>query len=389
MLPFVRMFEYGNIAPAAPSIKKIDGSQLHVGLLYGTGKMYMRGQGFNYKLGTGNANNVYDGWVSVPYSVADFWACGYGTLLRSTDNKLYACGRFFASFFGQTGSYLNWTEVTHLFVGIDVSGIKNIKFTNYSSDGSTLILMQDGSLYGFGSNIFSELGTGNAGKVVTPILISTGVSSIGSNGINTPSFHYIKNGKYYRCGVSNGSNLGSSNLTTFTVLDVPETIISMQVLDVCTILLCSDSNNVYSFYIAGSNGNGSRGVGGKSVYTTFTKVSSSLMGISLDVSSLNYAGNGMVNITSNYAAVYTCGGSGLGRPVSTTAPNTLLSEVQFSDGSISSNIEKVYSQSSSGVIYCIINDILYWAGERSYFTDQTSESGEQTSFIKMNNVPLS
>lgn len=387
MLPFGRMLSYGNIAPLPPAIKKLGGSQLHVGLLYSSGKMYMRGQGFNYKLGTGNANNVYDGWVSVPYSVVDFWACGYGTLIRSADNKLYACGRFFASFFGQAGSYLNWTEVTHLFVGIDISSIRDIKFTSYSSDGTTMILMQDGSLYGFGSNVFSELGTGSAGKVVTPILISTGVSSIGSNGINSPSFHYIQNGKYYRSGVSNGSNIGSSNLSKFTVLEISETIISMQVLDICTILLCHDANDVYSFYIAGSNNNGSRGVGGTSVYTTFTKVDSSLMGISLDVSSLNYAGNGSVNITSNGAAVYTCGGSGLGRPISSTAPNTLLSEVQFSDGSISSNIEKVYSQSSSGVIYCIINDILYWSGERTYFTDQTSESGEQTSFVKMNNVP--
>ncbi|MED6971091.1 hypothetical protein VWJ18_06895 [Escherichia coli O157] len=387
MLPFARMFKYGNIKPTLPEIKKLDGSQLHVGLLYSTGNMYMRGSGSNYKLGTGDASDVLGGWVHVPYEVDDFWACVSGTLIKTVDNKLYCAGLYMGGYFGASGSYVNWTEVTSLFVGIDVSQIKNIEFTSAGTSGSTLILMLDGRLYGFGMNSRSELGVNN--KVVSPILIDTGVSEIGAHKLGGSSFHYIKGGKYYRCGTSVGSNIGSSSLTTFTVLSIPDNVISMQILYDNVQLLCLGSSG-YSIYMAGSNDYGGRGVGGSTVYTTFRKIDLTGFGVVPSEILFENAGNGYVNISTDSTGVYTCGGgagvNGLGRPTN-VIPSSQLGVVQFSTGVEQSNISRVYSQSSSSVIYCIVNNELYWAGSNSYFTDQTTNTGTQFSFIKMKDMP--
>lgn len=387
MIPFARIVKYGNVLPVAPEVKKLNGSQLHVGLLYSTGNMYMRGNGSNYKLGTGNVDNVLNGWVHVPYVVNDFWACVSGTLIRTNDNKLFCAGSYMGGYFGASGSYLTWTEVTDLFVGIDVQQIKNIEFTSSLTSGSTLILMQDGTVYGFGMNSKSELGV--SGKVVSPILIDSSVSAIGAHKLGGSSFHYIKGGKYYRCGTSFVSNIGSSNLTTFTELSIVDDVISMQILRDNTQLLCRGSTG-YSIYMAGSNGNDGRGVGGTTVYTTFRKID--LTGFGVEPGELLFAnaGNGYVNVSTDSTGVYTCGGvnasgSGLARPVD-VIPRSMLASVEFSDGHMRA-IDTVFSQSSSSVIYCLVQNELYWAGSGAYFTDQTDETGQITSFTKMNDMP--
>ncbi|EPE1232408.1 hypothetical protein ACSGOQ_005679 [Escherichia coli] len=387
MLPFARMVKYGNIAPVRPEIKKLDGSQSHVGLLYSTGNMYMRGSGSNYQLGTGDASDVLDGWVHVPYEVDDFWACVFGTLIKTKDNKLYCAGLSMGGYFGASGSYVNWTEVTSLFVGINVSQIKNIEFTSANTSGSTLILMLDGSLYGFGMNSRSELGVTN--KVVSPILIDTGVSSIGAHKLGGSSFHYIKDGKYYRCGTSVGRNIGISSLTTFTELSIPDNVISMQILYDNVQLLCLGSSG-YSIYMAGSNNYGGRGVDGSTIYSTFRKIDLTGFGVVPSEILFENAGNGYVNISTDSTGIYTCGGgagvNGLGRP-SNVISSSQLGLIEFSTGLYPANISRVFSQSSSSVIYCIVNNELYWAGSNSYFTDQTTNTGTQFSFIKMKDMP--
>ena len=44
MLPFVRMFDYGNITPGKASVVKINSDENSISVLYSDGSLYMRGR---------------------------------------------------------------------------------------------------------------------------------------------------------------------------------------------------------------------------------------------------------------------------------------------------------------------------------------------------------
>ncbi|HBC8437377.1 TPA: hypothetical protein KE178_005265, partial [Escherichia coli] len=58
MLPFARMFKYGNIAPDKPNIKKILANNYNVAVLTNSGDLYVRGDNAYGILGLGHKNTV-------------------------------------------------------------------------------------------------------------------------------------------------------------------------------------------------------------------------------------------------------------------------------------------------------------------------------------------
>lgn len=386
MIPFARMLTYGN---KAPGIKKLTSSTLHVGILGDNGKMYMRGTGTNYHLGTGNLDNVMDRWVEVPYSVDDCWLSNYGTIIRTKDGKLFSVG--LATMWGVPGLHTDWTEVTSLLSPLDIRNIKNIEMTAVSTNGSVLLLMNDNSLYGMGYNSGSVLGV--SGIKTAPVLIDNDVSMIGGNQVSQNAFHYIKNGVYFRCGTNVTSNLGSSgNLTVFTPLILPEgsTALNFEIYNGATKILVQESDDTYSMYFSGSN---SRFVRGDTDITgtlaVFTKLSPL---IPLVANSLSNPGGVYVSIVFNHNGFYTAGSSttGLGRTLPDTDINAargFYGAIEFVDNTIDINrVSSIVQQSNSSLIYCIINNELYWAGNVSYFLDEDAVAPNYK-FRKMINYP--
>lgn len=93
MLPFVRMLEYGNKLPAPSGVQKISTSVAHVGMLFDTGNLYLRGSGAHYRLGNNSTEYVQNGWVQCPYKVSNVWCFFSATIILTTDGEFYLAGQ--------------------------------------------------------------------------------------------------------------------------------------------------------------------------------------------------------------------------------------------------------------------------------------------------------
>lgn len=391
MLPFVRMLEYGNIKPGPPGIKKIATSNLHCAFLYTNGSMYLRGGGADYKMGIGNQDNILNQFLKVPFDVVDCWLGLFCTIILTSDLKMYIAGN--KSYIGISGAATVWTEITSSFSTINVSTIKDIQLTStYEGDGSCLILMQDGSLYGLGSNGYSVIGVPEV-WITQPILMDTNVSKIDVQDNRAAGF-YIKEGVLYRCGYGINNVLGTpgTNLTTYTALNIPDTVIDVMSTFKCTKILTRDVSGNLALYIAGDNSNVQFGTGQASTVknTTFTKYNT-IPNIDLNRSFSFLPANGALNAVRNNGTVYTTGASnsngyGLGRPISTNIADRLsYFPIQFEDNIDYTESDVQFNvQGSSGLSYIkLSSNIVYWAGNRGYYTEQSSGSGNQDKFVKM------
>lgn len=392
MLPFPRMMVYGNIAPEPSKILNIKANYQHMGLLYRNGHLYLRGTGSNYKLGTGSTTNMYNGWIQCPYSVSDFWLSSYGTMIRSTDNKIYVCGA--QSFYNTgTSNYTTWTDISSSFSTIDISTIKNVSFTALNlSTGSTLVLLSSGLLYGLGTNSYNVMGAGSGTSVLR--LLDTEVSSIYSSGIQA-SFGYIKDGVYYRSGLDTNSMSGNNSkaLTTFQAVDITGKVVDAMLLRDSTKLLVQDGSE-YKVYIAGTNTAYLFGTGDtntSTIYGTFTL--SELSGLILNSMSFRSVNNYYISAVSTNNGIYTCGasdnsGAGLGRTMPTGtadiyASRSLYNPIEFDDSTLNSPGVIFCAAGYSGISLALLNDKLYYSGYRSYFTEQTALTGVQDKFTEM------
>lgn len=397
MIPFARIVKYGNVLPVAPEVKKLNGSQLHVGLLYSTGNMYMRGQGSNYKLGTGNADNVLNGWVHVPYVVNDVWVSIFGTAIRTNDNKIYYVG--VSTAFGISGTSTVWTEMTSILTsgGISISEIDYMTFTGSSPQISTLILMKDGTLYGLGYNYNSVLGV--SGIKSTPFIIDTGVSFAAGSQLSSNSFHYIKNGVYYRCGNQAAGNLGApGNLTVFTpyTFSSPDVkVLGIELFLESTKLLVQEGDGSYALYMSGSNITLAKGDTANTgiIGSTFIKYVPSAFVVAEDT--MIHRGDGYTSISYGSGNYFTAGsanvsGSGMGRTINTSNSNVsrgYYGSIEFEDPNVDiTKIENIMTQSSSQQMYCIVGGELYWSGLVSYFTDEDAVAPNYK-FRKLINYP--
>ena len=95
MLPFVRMFDYGNEAPVPVGIKMVKVLQNNVFILLEDGRLYGRGHNFYYQLGTGSSSpTIVEEWVLCLTDVKEFWTTGdtQGILVRKNDGTWWSTG---------------------------------------------------------------------------------------------------------------------------------------------------------------------------------------------------------------------------------------------------------------------------------------------------------
>ena len=194
--------------------------------------------------------------------------CGYcHTIILKNDGTLWGCG---ANSSGQLGlgdtNYRNtFTEIT--------TNTNNIKSVCCGRD-CTFILKNDGTLWSCGDNTYGQLGLGDGGNRTTFNQVTTNTDDTKS--VSCGDYHtlILKNdGTLWSCGANNVGQLGlgdTTDRTTFT-----EIITNVDdIKQVCcganhTIILKNDG----TLWGCGNNSNGQLGLGDTTNRATFTEIS--------------------------------------------------------------------------------------------------------------------
>lgn len=163
MLPFVRMFDYGNVAPD-PKPEFESRLQSNYGARY-----YLHTNGNLYWYGTGSlgqgGNGSLDGsttWLHVNTNVERYWCGVHGTLAIKNDGSIWYTGTNYP--LPQIGANTNgvWVNVTQHFTdfGVSPEDIKKV----YISSG-IVVLLNNGKWFYCGGNQAGMFGYGSAASV--------------------------------------------------------------------------------------------------------------------------------------------------------------------------------------------------------------------------------
>lgn len=181
----------------------------HRALLMDNGALYTQGSQSSGALGNGvNNTTVIFTWFHALDNVQKIWT-SYGTILALTnDGKFMASGDMSWAGLGTTTTV--FTDVTARVLPVNsppyaLSDIAEI------SIGQTcmLILLNNGSMYGMGTNTRNCLG--RTGTVTTPTLLATNVKKCTAGLWRT--CYLTNDGKFYRCGYT-PDKFGSGNTST-------------------------------------------------------------------------------------------------------------------------------------------------------------------------------
>lgn len=159
MLPFVRMFNYGNIVPGPePGENLTEGilQQQYHNTMYlhePTHTLYAYGINTYKVLG-------YEG-LSDKFKVSStnckkYWLGVFGSLMINTTGSILYCGD--ATAFPQSGGSVSWLDVTSVFTGL---GVKADDIKSVYIGLTTRILLNDGRVLCCGSNSDGESGLGS------------------------------------------------------------------------------------------------------------------------------------------------------------------------------------------------------------------------------------
>jgi alpha-tubulin suppressor-like RCC1 family protein len=127
------------------------------------------------------------------------------TVVLLTNNNLRGFGHNSEGQLGY-GSYTQYNNPINLF-GEDV-GIRQVACGNYH----TVVLMKDGTLYGFGANGYGELGDGSTTTHHRPIILFRGVAQVDCGSNHTVAL--MTNGTIRRFGYNEYGQLGDGSTTT-------------------------------------------------------------------------------------------------------------------------------------------------------------------------------
>ena len=295
MLPFVRMFDYGNEAPVPVGIKMVKVLQNNVFILLEDGRLYGRGHNFYYQLGTGSSSpTIVEEWVLCLTDVKEFWTTGdtQGILVRKNDGTWWSTGT--QIYRGVNTTYRVWTEILGIFNNVNDTYSKIV-----IGNGVTLLLTIDNKLYKMGDNNNGEVFTGAVGQRVSVLTLTpeVDVKDIGVTA-NNASFVLYNDGtlKYSGNKSSIGSTGTTSTTTTLTTVTTGVLQINSENAYSANYVLKSDGLYVFGSQIDGQLGDGTDGT--INSLRTITKIPAS----SIPSTAIDYIGG------SNYEAHVRAGG---------------------------------------------------------------------------------
>ena len=200
----------------ANDVKSVNCGLYHILILKNDGTLWGCGKNNNGELGLGDTTdrNIFTQITANADNIKSIYCGGYHTFALKNDGTLWGCG-----YNGEGALGLEGTDNRLTFTIID-SNPGNIK-SIYCGDMHTIILKNDGTLWGCGNNNDGQLGLGDSSSrnVFTKI---TNDVKLAYSGIDY-AFILKNDSTLWGCGSNNNGQLGlgdTSNRTTFTQITV-------------------------------------------------------------------------------------------------------------------------------------------------------------------------
>jgi alpha-tubulin suppressor-like RCC1 family protein len=221
-------------------------------------------------LGAESFDTIYYNPVEFTYftgkNIIKIFCKSVHVMFLSSNNKLYGCGY---NSYGQLGLGANGNRNRKVTPPEEVSFFNNINIKDVSTGSThTLVLTEEGSVYGFGYDGKGELGRGNTNNVghfdpgLATILSSYNVSYI--HGGYQRSFFITTDNKVYSVGMGNYGQLGNGHFQNKTELQHISFFDTINIIKIVSgtyhTLFLSENGNVYS---VGANSSGQLGIGTK------------------------------------------------------------------------------------------------------------------------------
>ena len=274
----------GNGSTLVTNAKAISCGRYHSIVLMNDGSVYGTGYNYDGELGTGDDDDykttltemkmVY-GEGSIPVTNAKAIASGNGyTIVLMENGSVYGTGENYDGQLG-TGDTTSQTILTQMTIrdgegSIPVTNVKAIA----SGDSHTIVLTENGNLYGTGLNNDGQLGTGDTTSqtILTPMINETGKTPIAISCGQDHTIVLMSDGTVYGIGNNNDGQLGDLTTddieTTLTPMIMPEGLKAIAITTgrYHTVVLMNNG----TVYGTGANWDGQLGTGDENDQTTLT-----------------------------------------------------------------------------------------------------------------------
>ena len=279
-------------------IKSIYCGDYHTVILKKDGTLWGCGANGNYQLGLGDT--TYRTIFTKITNDVKMAYCGYEhTIILKNDNTLWGVGH---NQYGQLGL----GNASHIYAFTKITN--NVK-SAYCGYNYTVVLKNDDTLWGCGDNGYGQLGLGDTNSKTILTKITANINDV--NSIYCGYNHTIilqNNGTLWGCGKNNYGQLGledTNNRYTFTVISTnPGNIRSIHCGENHTIILKSDS----TLWGCGDNSYGQLGLGDTNYSTVFTKLFASTN----DIKTI-YCGSEYTIVLKNDGTLWGCGYNNYGQ----------------------------------------------------------------------------
>ena len=206
---------FTQITANADDIKSVYCGSNHTFILKNDGTLWGTGYNGNGQLGLGDGNNRTT-FTQITANADDIKSvyCGWNhTLILENDGTLWGCGD---NQYGQLGLGDNTDRYIFTQITTNTNDIKSV----YCGTNHTFILENDGTLWGTGYNVYGQLGLGDTTNRTTFTVITTNTNDIKSVCCGENHTLILKNdGTLWGTGYNGNGQLGlgdGNNRTTFT-----------------------------------------------------------------------------------------------------------------------------------------------------------------------------
>ena len=260
---------FTQITTNADNIKSVYCGYGHTIILKNDGTLWGCGENGNGQIGLGNttARNIFTQITTNTNDIKSVY-CGHNhTLILKNDDTLWGCGN---NSYGQLGIESAGNKTTFTIIDTNPGNIKSI----CCGSNCTLMLQNNGILWGCGSNSNGQLGLGDKTNVITFTKITNNIKSVYCGYQHTI---ILKNdGTLWGCGKNESGQLGLGDTTdrkTFTQLTTnANNIKSVYCGYQHTIILKNDS----TLWGCGHNTEGQLGLGDTTNRTTLTQITTNV-----------------------------------------------------------------------------------------------------------------